>query len=85
MSETLAFPLYLLFMVLQVFFIVLTVFRRWHQKEKKEEDEKSDGFFSYFDGDLAFMTSMWNKPGVCFHLSQLTFQFEQYPNSLNLV
>lgn len=40
MSESLAMPLYVLFLCFEVACVVLTVFRRWNgDKEKVEEDE----------------------------------------------
>ncbi len=32
-------------------------------------------FFSLFDGDLRFMTGMWDRPSLCFHLGNKRFNF----------
>ncbi len=32
-------------------------------------------FFSLFDGDLRFMTGMWDRPSLCFHLGNKRINF----------
>ncbi len=38
-------------------------------------------FFSLFDGDLRFMTGMWDRPSLCFHLGNkiLGFYYVKMP------
>lgn len=84
MSQSGAFPLYAAGIAIYIACIVLTLFRRWGAKEKKEDAANNGGKrkaaaagaakkdpFDVFQGELAFVTEMWNRPGLCFHVGKI--------------
>ena len=84
MAKSGAFPLYAAAIFFYVSCIVLSLFKRWGSKEKKEDtavnngkkknnDDENVDPFDFFTGELAFVTDMWKRPGLCFHVGESNF------------
>ncbi len=48
------------------------------KEKRKLLPSSSSTFFSFFDGDLRFMTNMWDRPGLCYHVGTSSCTIHSY-------
>ena len=80
-GKTMALPLYSATVLFELFCIVMTVFKRWHSKEKSEDKDHQVSFWTQFFNWLdekdhwRFVVERRKEPELCYHIGTIFAHF----------